>query len=49
MVEDVGSNELKRDHADRGAPFKIILKEPHARVAYHEPCLPSNVVFCVSF
>ena len=49
MVEDVGSDELKRYHTSGCVPLHVILKEPHAWIANHEPCLPPNVVFCVSF
>ena len=47
--ENVGSNELKRDHAAGGAPLHVILKKPHAGITNDESTLPSNVVLEVTF
>ena len=49
MIEDVGTDELKRYHTSGRAPLHVILKEPHAWITNHEPGLPSSVVLCVSF
>lgn len=48
MIEDVAAYELKCYHTCPDAPAKIILKEPHARVADHKPALPSDVIFQVT-
>lgn len=45
MIEDVGSDELKCYHTGPDAHAQVILKEPHAWIADHEPALPSDVIF----
>ena len=44
MIEDVGTDELKRYHTSGRAPLHVILKEPHAWIAYNKPALPSQIV-----
>lgn len=48
VIKDVGSDELKSNHAPQRAPSKIILEVPHARIANHEPALPSDVILQIS-
>ena len=49
MIENVGTNKLKRYHAGGCAPLQVILEQPHAWIADHKPGLPSQVVFQISF